>query len=173
MRLFIGIELPEEIKNQIRDYLEPIKLSEKGWERPHDYHQTLLFIGSAAEEDLQIIKCRLDTLTFNPFRIEIADFQFFPRRVMYLGFRESPELLSLKSKIDQLFPEWLRPGSRPFLPHVTVKRWQRYEYDHLEKSLMSLPFKRKTFEVKHVSLFLSEKDLENNKYHVIYSSPSN
>jgi 2'-5' RNA ligase len=45
MRLFLGIDVPSEIKAFLTDAYAPIQFSTKGWELPHDYHLTLLFIG--------------------------------------------------------------------------------------------------------------------------------
>lgn len=173
MRLFIGIELPSDLKQHINNYLLPIHLSPKGWEHPHDYHQTLLFIGEATEEECLIIKKRMIELSFPTFKLTTSGFKFFNRRIMYLAFEDSPELLKLKKIIEEAFPEWVREGSREFIPHVTVKRWQRYEFNHLEQNLMERKFIDETFEVNKISLYLSQKDEENRKYHIIYSTDLN
>lgn len=167
MRLFIGIDLPLHLKKHIEEYLRPIQLSPKGWEQSHDYHQTLLFIGEASTEDMHEIRRRMDTILFNPFLLETDGFRFFNRRIMYLAFKPSQDLLDLKKLINARYPEWVRPEAKEFVPHVTVKRWQRYEYDHLYQNLSSLAFEDQKFEVNKISLFLSQKDEQNRKYHVI------
>jgi 2'-5' RNA ligase len=168
MRLFLGLEIPEKLKAQIHQYLLPMHESEKGWESPHDYHQTLLFIGEASPEDLLVIKDRMDRIEFKSFALRPNSFQFFNRRVMYLGFEKSYELLSLKNLIDQTFPEWKKVETKPFISHVTVKRWQRYEHFHLTSSLAKQEFRTESFRVDSIALFKSAKDTENNKYHVLY-----
>lgn len=168
MRLFLGIELPQEIKEAISLHLKPLQKSVKGWENPHDYHQTLLFIGEASDEDLASIIERMSKIRFQSFRLTTYNFDFFSRRIMYLNFRHSQELINLKDEVESLYSEWLRPGSKPFVPHVTVKRWQRYEYDELEKGIEAKMLPEMTFEVESLALFKSEKDIENNKYHVIF-----
>lgn len=173
MRLFIGIELPSSLKQHINDYLLPIHLGPKGWEHPHDYHQTLLFIGEATEEECRMIKRRMTGLTFPVFNLTTKGFKFFNRRIMYLAFEDAPELFKLKRTIEEFFPEWVREGAKEFVPHVTVKRWQRYEFDHLEHNLIERKFIDKTFEVNKLSLYQSHKDEENRKYHVLYSTDLN
>ena len=170
MRLFIGIDLPSELKRHIDNYLLPIHVSPKGWEHPHDYHQTLLFIGEASDEDMLEIKKRMANISCLPFELKTDGFRFFNRRIMYLAFKKSSELLDLKSQINGHFSEWVRPESKEFIPHVTVKRWQRYEYDHLHQNLSNRNFQDQAFEVNKISLFLSRKDEQNLKYHVIDSS---
>lgn len=167
MRLFLGLEIPPDIKNKIYHFLEPLRLSEKGWEEAHDYHQTLLFIGETKEEQLDLILQRMKKIEGTPFELFFDQFQFFNRRIMYLGIKPSAELLQLKDQIQSLYPEWVKPEGKPFIPHVTVKRWQRYEYDGLLRGLISREFICPSFLVTNVALYKSEKDQENNKYHVI------
>jgi 2'-5' RNA ligase len=77
MRLFIGLELPDSVKHKISTYLSPIKKSEKGWESSHDYHQTLLFIGEASNDEAELMKERMDKIIFQPFDLIPTTFQFF------------------------------------------------------------------------------------------------
>ena len=168
MRVFIGIELPEEIKLEVDKFLAPLRKSQKGWENFNDYHQTLFFIGEAQPYQIEVIEKRLDKISFRPFVLETSEFKFFSRRIMYLDFKPSLELLKLNEDIQNLFPEWIRLDEKVFLPHVTVKRWQRYEYEDLKSGLINRELVSMKFTVSSVALFKSEKDLLNNKYHVIY-----
>lgn len=141
MRLFLGIDLPWELKKQIHDYLLPMQLSPKGWEHPHDYHQTLLFIGEVSDEDVDEIQSRLTEIVFSEFILTTSEFRFFPRRIMYLSFRPSHELMRLKQLVDMTFPEWGNRSEKPFPPC--------------------------SFTVSELCLYKSEKDSENRKYHII------
>lgn len=173
MRLFLGLEIPEDVKEEISLHLKPLQKSAKGWENSHDYHQTLLFIGESSEEDLASIKTRMDQISFRTIKLTTKKIDFFTKRIMYLSFYSSNELMQLKDEVESLYSEWVRPGSKPFIPHMTVKRWQRYEYDELEKGLEAKQISEITFEITALALFKSEKDQDNNKYHVIYRRPFN
>lgn len=168
MRLFVGIELPDEIKNSIGRYVELLQVTAKGWENPSDYHLTLLFLGETQAESVEQIIKRLDFVVFNSFELELKRLEFFPRRVLYLGLGESLELLALQDLIENLFPEWIRPQAKEFIPHITIKRWQRYEFNFLETAINSHRFELLKFRVNGLALFKSERDLQNRKYHVIY-----
>lgn len=170
MRLFIGIDFPQDFKEQICQELNVLKKSEKGWERAHDYHQTLLFIGEVDHSQIEVIKSRLDEISFRPFNLTSGSIEFFSRRIMFLSFKPSLELIELKNIIERKFPEWTKADSKPFVPHVTVKRWQRYEYEDLKNGLSRMHLKPLTITVSGLSLFKSEKDTEGNKYHVIYQT---
>lgn len=167
MRLFIGLELTEVIKSELGAYIAKLPQGKKGWENPHDFHLTLLFIGETPEETIIPIMDRMKEISFKPFNIQIGPIQFFNRRVMYLSILPSEELLELQKEVIRVFPEWVDPNGKKFIPHITVKRWQRYEYDELAEGLRLHPLKPITLDVTKLSLFKSEKDQENRKYHVI------
>jgi 2'-5' RNA ligase len=168
VKLFLGIEIPDELKQKIFQFLKPLQLTSKGWETPHDYHQTMLFLGETSEEELAIIEQRLALFIFHSFEFRTTSFEFFNRRILFLSFEPSNDLLEFKTEIDKTFPEWLRPNEKVFTPHLTVKRWQRYEYDYLAAGIKARAFPSTSFKVSELVLFKSEKDLENNKYHVIH-----
>jgi 2'-5' RNA ligase len=74
----------------------------------------------------------------------------------------------LKKFSGKKFPEWVKESSKPFIPHITVKRWQRYEFNDLKQGLLERNFESLKFEVTSLDLFISEKDSSDNKYHVIF-----
>ena len=167
MRLFLGLDIPPSIKEQIDQYLQPFRLTNKGWENPLDYHQTMLFIGEVSMEEFHNISNRLNEFDYHPFELTLEGIHFFSRRIMYLGFRPSADLLLLKRKIDQVFSDWVKPEIRPFIPHITVKRWQRYEYDKLESGIKERRLDSTLMIVTGLSLYKSEKDSFNQKYHIL------
>lgn len=168
MKLFIGLELPLEIKNHIAHFVKPLQITTKGWEDPHDYHLTLLYIGLIPDESVAEIEKRLDHISYKPFRLELNALFFFPRRILFIGMTSSVELSGLKKIVEISFPEWLRSESKEYVPHITIKRWQRYEFDFLEASIKSHRFEPISFNIRSLALFKSEKDLQNYKYHVIH-----
>lgn len=168
MKLFIGIEIPALIKKHIADFVQPLQLISKGWENPNDYHLTLLFLGESSNEVMDEIIMRLANINFKPFEIELSNFEFFPRRVLFLALGVSLELIELEKQIAAIFPEWIKPEAKAFVPHITVKRWQRYEFNFLETGILSRPFVPLKLKVKGLALFKSEKDFQNNKYHIIH-----
>ncbi len=169
MKLFIGIELPDNIKLHIANFVQPLQANPKGWEKPHDYHMTLLFLGETPNEGIDEIINRINGISYKPFELELNSFDFFPRRVLYLALKPSAELFELNKLIEEVFPGWVRPEAKPFTPHITVKRWARYEFNFLEAGIKSRIFYPAKFKVRGLALFKSERDSENNKYHIIHS----
>lgn len=171
MRLFLGIDLPDQLKSQLNAHIEPLKFSNKGWEQSHDFHLTLLFIGEVDEEELKNIERKLKHIKFLPFTLKAKTLEFFPRRILYLSFEDSENIMRLKKLIDEYYPEYLRPNEKAFVPHLTVKRWQRYEFDQLSEGVQKLSQKHFSFDVQKLCLFKSERNELGQKYHVIGESP--
>lgn len=170
MRLFLGIQVPTEIKDYLADSYRPIQFSPKGWELPHDYHLTLLFIGETNQSN-EIIQ-RMQKIKFAPFELILGGLEFFSRRILYQSFYPSPELQKLRFIIENEFSEWVNPKAKPFKPHITVKRYQRYEYEQLRTLIERHPFENNSFEVRQLTLFKSEKNQEFQKYHPIFQLES-
>lgn len=170
MRLFLGIELPLEIKKHIALSVAPMQKDPKGWENPHDYHMTLLFIGETPEDKIPGIIIGMKEIIFAPFTVTLRSLAFFPRRVMYLNCDYSPELLNLRNRIQALYPEYVRNNEKEFIPHITIKRYQRYEVTELKMKMLEHPFEAKVITIDHIVLFKSERDENNLKYHVLERS---
>lgn len=167
MRLFLGLDLPVELKQRLYYYLVPLQLSLKGWENWEDYHVTLKFIGEVGEEDQEEIIARLRKFTFYPFVLSLDQISFFNRRIMYMGLKPSKELLELKEHVDKAFSNWGEHQVKTFKPHITVKRWQRYEYASLERGVLHQLFSGGEFLVDRLILFKSEKIPPDRKYQIV------
>jgi 2'-5' RNA ligase len=84
-----------------------------------------------------------------------------------LDFKYSKELFELKELVYELFPEFVRQDEKKYIPHLTIKRWQRYERGLLETGVKVNKFVPVKFYISNIVLFKSEKKFPNNKYHVI------
>lgn len=168
MKLFLGIEVPNEIKDFLAKSYSPVQASTKRWEHSHDYHLTLLYIGET--DQLEEIKQRMQKIISGPFELTLGPLEFFPRRILYQSINPSLDLVKLKDKVENDFSEWVNPASKPFKPHLTVKRFQRYEFDELTSLIHQHPVTSKTFSVDKLSLFKSEKNVAGLKYHVVHST---
>lgn len=171
MRLFLGIEIPEKCQKIIFESIKLMQSSPKGWENPHDYHLTLLFMGEVDDTRLEEIKERMQNIVFKAFTLKTTDVEFFNRRIMYLGIQSSPNLEKLRLTILENFFEWKRPEEKEFVPHITLKRWQRYEFQKLAEDAEFHKILPLSFEVDHLALYLSHRDEHGRKYHIIARSP--
>ena len=129
MRIFIGIDLEDEIRSKIARFLEGVSgfAPEARWVRPESLHVTLKFIGEQKPEQVDAIMQRLRQVHGTAFEISVSGFGFFPTakapRVFWIGIHAGPELAELAAQIDAAVSELGIPREeRAFSPHLTLAR---------------------------------------------------
>jgi 2'-5' RNA ligase len=176
-RIFIAINLPEEIKEKLEKLekeiadLFPPELN-KGmfrWVKKENLHLTLLFIGSVREEEIpkicQIVKSAAQSQ--DPFSLRIEKVSYgppkkIPPRLIWVEVERKPELLALAEKLKKAMAEsgiLRKIEQREFSPHITLARiktfqWRRMEPEEkpeIEKEI-SLDFEVNSIEVMESKL---------------------
>ena len=129
MRVFIGIDLEEEIRGKIARFLEGVTgfAPEARWVHPESLHITLKFIGEQKQEQIEAITQKLRGVESPPFEIRLAGYGFFPTakapRVFWIGIHAGPELAKLAAGIDAATAQLGIPREeREFSPHLTLAR---------------------------------------------------
>jgi len=163
MRLFIGIDLPPELKQAMRDLqVELRKLGVEGyWKSPENFHITLEFLGELDPKRVTSLK---ETLTrvvpsHRPFSLNIAGLGGFPsmRRPHTLWTAVSGNLSELNRLRDKIHADLVESGfnleDRAFRPHITLA--SRPQLDGINTSAM-LTRKLGEFTVNAVVLFESK-----------------
>jgi 2'-5' RNA ligase len=129
MRIFIGIDLPDEIRAALARFLDGVRgfAPDVRWVNPESLHITLKFIGEQKPEQVEAIRDRLRRIEGPVFEIRFAEHGFFPTakspRVFWIGIEAGPQLAQLASDIDAATAELGVPREgRPFSPHLTLAR---------------------------------------------------
>jgi len=129
MRIFVGIDLDNEIRTKIARFLEGVRgfAPDARWVRPESLHITLKFIGEQKPEQVAAIAERLQLVESTRAEIRFAAYGFFPTakapRVFWIGIQAGPELVELASGIDAALAELQIPREdRPLSPHLTLAR---------------------------------------------------
>jgi 2'-5' RNA ligase len=128
MRLFVAIDLDEEIKNSIYRISERIsgikglKVVEK-----ENLHITLMFLGEVDEIKAEKVKSRLSEIEFEPFDIKFRGVGYFPPkkypRVIWVGVDEGKERLAiLANEVYQRLKKLGFKRDKDFAAHVTICR---------------------------------------------------
>src|SRR3569832_230372 len=126
MRLFVGLDIPEDIRERMRAYVDDLKRrgAQAKWTNPDGGHITLKFIGWT-KRDAEI-RAALKQISVPSFQIGFRDVGFFtPKqpRIFYAGIEASPVLAELAGKIDQALVKCgVEPEKRPYSPHLTFAR---------------------------------------------------
>lgn len=128
MRLFIAVELPNEIRKQLTELqrrLRPLTNSAR-WVAPESIHITLKFIGEVPEKRVEEIDEALTGFTWKPFIVTVHGVGFFPGarspRVFWAGM-EAPTMQGLTEELDaRLERAGFEKEKRAFRPHITLAR---------------------------------------------------
>lgn len=128
-RLFIAIELPENVKkeiNRIQCLLKQKDLFSGNYVDSQHAHLTLTFLGDVDESMIPEIKKRLQSIEYRPMKARLSNLDFFKSRaktpkVIFINV-ECPELVDLAKQIDDALSGLFAPESRPFVTHVTIAR---------------------------------------------------
>ncbi|HXJ14302.1 MAG TPA: RNA 2',3'-cyclic phosphodiesterase [Candidatus Limnocylindrales bacterium] len=130
MRLFIAIEIPENIRNTFASLLKEFRAfaPHLKWVRAENLHVTLKFLGETDASNLDALQYALSAVQSpEPVCLEFRGLGFFPNqkrpRVLWAGMEASPNLKSLAAYIDQAaHPLGFPLEERPFTPHLTLAR---------------------------------------------------
>ena len=132
MRLFIAIEIPEDIRVAYAALLQEFRAiaPQLKWVRAENLHVTLKFLGETPPAKLEAVLGALAGVQSpEPVQLDFHGLGFFPNekrpRVFWAGLEASANLKSLAAEIDQAthclgFPL----QDRPFTPHMTLARFQ-------------------------------------------------
>ncbi len=132
MRLFIAVELTEEIKDRIEEQINRLKRMGGNirWVKRDALHITLKFLGEVSPARVKAIERAMDRAAskVNSFPLKLRGCGRFPLassrpRVLWVGVEDPGEISRLQEILeDELLREGFQKETRAFHPHVTVGR---------------------------------------------------
>lgn len=173
IRLFVGIDLPQNIKEQL--YTLRGGLSGANWRAPERMHLTLRFIGTIPEHIADEVLRELRYIRFPAFHMSLKSIGYFdvggiPHH-LWAGADNEKILQDLHDKVDAAIKR-AGGGDRAdfkFLPHVTLAKLQGSTMNDVfqyitEKNL----FHTDSFLVDSFSLFISHaRENGEGKYYTV------
>jgi 2'-5' RNA ligase len=138
LRTFIAIELDAELKSnllRLQSHLrEQVPPRSVRWVGPDGIHLTLKFLGDTPLEKTEQVKAALveAAAEVSPFTFTVGGVGCFPNlrqpRVVWVGLQEPGGALSRLQKAVEthVAPLGFPTEKRPFSPHLTLGRVQRY-----------------------------------------------
>lgn len=145
MRLFLAIELPEIIKNQISQSITVVRREypQFNWVPPENYHITIHFFGEI-DDDVKI-KEGISNVLFDRDRFYLysnfVDLFINNKIVIYLDFRREKNLEKIAEDITGRFQQPEDIHKKKFVPHLTLARYKipsKQQYFVLKKRLAKL-----------------------------------
>ena len=141
-RIFIAVNLPERIKEELLLYHEkwpdlPIK-----WVKPDNLHITLIFLGNINDQEIleidravKEITARYQSFSINLNRICYAPPKKIPPRMVWAEGQKVEKLANLKQDLEKSL---INSGinfsleNRDFRPHITLGRIKAWEWKKIE-----------------------------------------
>ena len=171
MRLFIAIELSEEVKEYLYNLKKKVKEAKISWVPKKNLHLTLKYLGEVKEEDLEKVKERLEIST-KSFTATLTQLGFFPSkespRIIWVGLEPENKICALQQKIDAEFLD-LFPSEQTFTSHITLGRVKGIRREKtFQQSLQKIDIPKMSFEIDKIHLLESVLYRGGSpKYHVI------
>ncbi|WP_415881569.1 RNA 2',3'-cyclic phosphodiesterase [Neptuniibacter sp. QD34_54] len=122
MRLFLAIDLPEDLQDRITELYCP-ELEQVRWTVSHQLHITLVFIGDQPHQYLEEIIEAVSETSFEPFELCLQKIGYFKSGIIWLGVEESEPLKRLqKSLSHKVRGLGIELEQRKYMPHITLGR---------------------------------------------------
>jgi RNA 2',3'-cyclic 3'-phosphodiesterase len=160
LRLFIAIEIPEQIKREIGELIDVLKKHDTDikWIMPDNIHLTLKFLGATSDSLVLKIRESLTTAVSScePFSITIQSAGAFPNdkypRVLWTGIIDSHLLKDLRDRIENsLSMIGFQRDDKEFHPHLTIGRVRS------QKGMLSFMEEFRLFRDRHFGGFLADQ----------------
>ena len=149
-RIFIAINLPDDVKKKIVDFQKKWADSRLAgqaaarWVKPENIHITLVFIGYVIDKQLEEIRRLVRQIAENcsPFNIKLERICFGspqgPPRMIWLEGERSKEFADLKNNLENALLDSAASGynhleTRDFHPHITLARFKQLQRINLPK----------------------------------------
>ena len=129
MRIFVALDLEEEIRRRIENFINEVRDLAPGarWVNPESLHVTLKFIGERPESMVKQIEETLAATKAGLIELRYSETGFFPTprsaRVFWVGIHAGGGLAELARKVEDGLAEIGIPKEkRAFSPHLTLAR---------------------------------------------------
>jgi len=154
MRLFVALDIPQDIRARISAFAEQIRPLCPGarWARLEGLHITLKFIGEIPDAKLPEITQALAGIKASPFDVKFENVGFFPSpkspRVFWIGVHGGNSLPKLAESVSAAMePVGIAREDKAYSPHLTLARagFKRGVDKNLKALTSLLPAEVETF----------------------------
>jgi 2'-5' RNA ligase len=171
MRVFIALDIPDEIRAHLTQYMERVRAlaPQAHWARVEGLHVTLKFIGETSEQRVEEIKTALALIKAVPFDVRFTGIGFFPNakapRVFWAGVDGGEDLPRLASAIDSALGKiGFAREQKDYHPHLTLARTSARSLRELQPLLEDNPPQFGTMTAREFFLYRSQPQKGGSKY---------
>ena len=174
VRLFIAVEIPSEVKQELTRLQEIVQKSnilEGTYPKQEAMHLTLKFVGDLQIDRVAVIQEALRSIRYKNIAAQLSVLSLFgnPRmpKVIYVDV-ECPQLVDLVGELDSCLKDCCKPEEREFKSHLTVVRVRKtLDSDGILKMLGQTDVKHLVFTVDHFNLMQSKLNSDGPMHTVI------
>lgn len=143
-RIFLAINLPEELKSRLIRYQKKWSTLPCRWTKPENLHITLLFLGGLNDDQLnQTIQVSREVAKkHHPFLIKLERICYgppkkMPPRMVWVEGALNQELADLQKDLEEsIFQlesyKYKQKEARAYHPHITLGRIKQWEFRRME-----------------------------------------
>lgn len=171
MRVFIALDIPEEIRTRLTKYMERTRAlaPQARWARVEGLHVTLKFIGETSEQRIEEMKASLTSIKAAPLVVRFEGVGFFPNpkaaRVFWAGVDGGEELPRLATTIDSVLEKvGFAREQKTYHPHLTLARTSVRPLGELQPLLEDNPPQFGTMTAREFFLYRSQPQKGGSKY---------
>lgn len=126
MRTFISIDMPEQVKKEIKKIQDSLPEFFGKKTEFENLHLTLKFLGEISDEKLKKVRERLREIKYKKFETEINEIGVFSEKFVKIIWLHLSNCDELQKQIDEKLKE-LFELERRFMSHLTVARVKNIE----------------------------------------------
>ncbi|MBW2967557.1 RNA 2',3'-cyclic phosphodiesterase [Candidatus Woesearchaeota archaeon] len=125
MRLFIAIEVPEEVTRILKSLQDKLNIPGRAT-KTKSFHLTLKFLGEVDDDVLPRLEEELSKVKFDSFKATMSDIGTFPNinnpRVLWIGIEPHKAINALQKDVDSATQKLGFEMDNRFHPHLTLAR---------------------------------------------------
>jgi 2'-5' RNA ligase len=182
-RIFIAINLPEEIKKELEKFQFKFSELPARWVKPENLHITLAFLGYLTDEELvEVLRITKEVASrHQPFSINLNKILYgppkMPPRMVWVEGEKSKDLANLQIDLEKSLTSSgkirFEPEERSFTCHITLARIKQWEFRQIEPEERlqideDISF---SFEVNSIEVMESQLKRGGAEYTVLESAP--
>lgn len=131
MRCFISIDIPEEVRREVKRIQEKLPDFSGKKTESENLHLTLKFLGEIDEEKIEKVKKELKKVKLNKFEAEVKHAGFFDNKKYGVIWLYLSDCENIQKAVDGQLEDLFQPENR-FMSHLTIARVKKKLEDKKE-----------------------------------------
>jgi len=166
-RAFISINIPEEIRREIKKIQDKLPEFRGKKTELENFHLTLKFLGEIKEQVVGEVKKRLREIKIEKFETEINEIGIFSEKFIRIVWLHMKDCDNLQKQIDNALSD-LFEKERRFMSHLTIARVKNIQdRKNFLEEIEKMKIEKIKFKIDRFYLMKSELTAEGPRYSVL------